>query len=221
MQRIAGIILAAGESARMGEDKALLPCPATPLSGARPQAGGLSPPEGWAGKTFLEHLLVALKNTPVGLVRVVLGANAAAVQKKIPFRPPEVVVNREWHKGQLSSLIAALDTLPRGMVDAAVVCLVDHPCVSRRLIQTLIEKFQQSGKLIGVPTYRGRRGHPVVFSAALFDDLRAAPLAVGARQVVRQHAGDILEVATEEEGVVLNINDRNAYEKIFPQPPPH
>lgn len=200
MERIAGIILAAGESARMGDDKALLP---------------------WGAKTFLEHLLDAVKNSPVGLVRVVLGGNADAVQKKIRFGRAEVVINRDWQKGQLSSLVAALDALPRGLVEAAVVCLVDHPCVSSRLIQTLIEKFQQARKLIVLPTYQGRRGHPVLFAAALFDDLRAAPLEVGARHVVHQHSGDILEVATEDEGVVLNINNREAYDKVLRRPPPH
>ena len=108
MERIAGIILAAGASLRMGEDKALLP---------------------WAGKTFLEHLLAALENSQVGLVRVVLGANAEEVQSRIRFGEHEVVVNPDWHRGMLSSLLAALDSLPRDMVEAAVVCLVDHPCI--------------------------------------------------------------------------------------------
>ncbi len=193
MERIAGIILAAGESARMGEDKALLP---------------------WGATTFLEHLLQQVKDSRVGLVRVVLGENAEAVQKKIQFGTAELVINKAWRKGQLSSLVAALDSLPRGMVEAALVCLVDHPCITSSLIRQLMDNFLESGKLIVIPTYRGRRGHPVIFSAKLFAELRRAPLDVGARAVVRAHRKDILEVATEEEGVILNVNDRDAYEKI-------
>jgi molybdenum cofactor cytidylyltransferase len=199
MERIAGIILAAGESARMGQDKALLP---------------------WGTTTFLGHLLDSLRKTRVGLIRVVLGANAPAVRGKIEFGIAEMVVNPHWAQGQLSSLIRGLDSLPAGMVEGAVVCLVDHPCISSRLIDSLLEGFNQSGKLIILPTYQGRRGHPVLFSARLFGELRAAPLEVGARHVVRRHPDDILEVATEEEGVVLNINDRESYEKILRMKPP-
>ncbi|MGH9862887.1 MAG: nucleotidyltransferase family protein [Candidatus Acidiferrales bacterium] len=199
MQRIAGIILAAGASTRMGDDKALLR---------------------WGEKTFLEQLLATLKNSPVGLVRVVLGANAAAVQARLRFDPGEVVINPAWERGQLSSLLAGLDSLPAGMVEAAVVCLVDQPAVSSRLIQTLLEKFYETRKLIVTPIYRGKRGHPVLFSAALFEELRAAPLEAGARHVVRRHTADVQEVETEDEGVVLNINDRAAYEKILRSPPP-
>ncbi|MFQ5818021.1 MAG: NTP transferase domain-containing protein [Terriglobia bacterium] len=199
MEHIAGIILAAGESARMSQDKALL---------------------SWGATTFLEHLLRQVKDSRIGLVRVVLGANANAVQKKFPLSPVEVVINQNWQQGQLSSLIAALDSLPREMIEAALVCLVDHPAISSALIRTLIDNFQQSAKLIVLPTFQGRRGHPVIFSARLFDELRRAPRDVGARAAVRNHPNDILEVPTQEEGVVLNINDPDAYEKILKQPPP-
>ncbi len=198
MKHIAGIVLAAGASSRMGQDKALLR---------------------WGDKTFLEHLLAALRNAETDPVRVVLGANADQVQKEISLGAGEVVLNPNWQKGMLSSLIAGLNSLPTD-VEAAVVCLVDHPCVSSTLIRALCENFRAGGKLIAIPTYQGRRGHPVLFSAKLFDELRAAPLEVGARHVVRRHADDILEFPTEEEGVLLNTNDRAAYEKILAMQPP-
>ena len=198
MNRIPGIILAAGASSRMGQDKALLR---------------------WGDRTFLEHLLTALRHSEVDAVRVVLGANADEVQKVISFGAGEVVLNPDWQKGMLSSLIAGLNSLPTD-VEAAVVCLVDHPCVSSTLIRALGENFRAGGKFIAIPTYRGRRGHPVLFSTKLFDELRTAPLKVGARHVVRGHADDILELPTEEEGVLLNTNDRAAYEKILSKQPP-
>ena len=198
MNRIAGIVLAAGASSRMGQDKALLR---------------------WGDKTFLEHLLAALRNAETDPVQVVLGANADQVQKIISFGAGEVVLNPDWQKGMLSSLIAGLNSLPAD-VEAAVVCLVDHPCVSSTLIRALCENFRAGDRLIAIPTYQGRRGHPVLFSAKLFSDLRTAPLEVGARHVVRRHAGDILELPTKEEGVLLNTNDRADYEKILSKQPP-
>ncbi len=194
MRHVAGIILAAGASSRMGEDKALL---------------------NWHGRTFLEHLSAALRSAGAQPLRVVLGANAEEVQRRVKFGAEEVVVNREWQRGMLSSLVSGINSLPHQDVTAAVVCLVDHPCVSSRLIRALIEKHRETGKLIIQPIYQGRRGHPVLFAASLFNELRVAPPEVGARHVVYQHAGDILEVATDEEGIVLNINDKAAYEKVL------
>ena len=198
MERIAGIILAAGASSRMGDDKALLL---------------------WHNRSFLEHLLAALRNAPVDLVRVVLGANADEVQRRIALGAGQVVVNPDWQKGMLSSLTAGLDSLPPD-TESAIVCLVDHPCISSRLIQALIANFRATRKPIVIPTYQGRRGHPVLFAASLFDELRAAPPDIGARHVVRQHATDVLEVPTDEEGVMLNINDPAAYEKVLQKAPP-
>jgi molybdenum cofactor cytidylyltransferase len=198
MERISGIILAAGESSRMGEDKALLD---------------------WAGKTFLERLLGVVAAAGLDPVRVVLGANAEAIQLRIQFGGGQVVVNREWKQGQLSSLVAGLESLPGG-VEAAVVCLVDHPCVSSRLLRRLEAEFRESGKPIVIPTFHGRRGHPVLFAARLFDELRAAPREQGARFVVHQHSAELREVPVDEEGILLNINDKASYEKILQMAPP-
>jgi molybdenum cofactor cytidylyltransferase len=70
-----------------------------------------------------------------------------------------------------------------------------------------VERFYENKKAIVLPTYNGRRGHPVIFSTALFSELLAAPAEQGARSVVWAHAADVLEVPTDEEGVVLNLND--------------
>ncbi len=88
-----------------------------------------------------------------------------------------------------------------------MLCPVDHPLVSATLVGDLVHRFYEDGKAIVLPTYKGRRGHPVIFSNALYDELLTAPADTGARTVVWAHAADVLEVPTDEEGVVLNIND--------------
>ena len=128
-----------------------------------------------------------------------------------------VVLNPDWQQGQLSSIREGI-TKPGGMAtDGIVLCPVDHPLVSAALVGDLIGQFYSEGKPIVLPTYKGRRGHPVIFSSALYGELLAAPPDKGARAVVWAHAADVLEVPTDEEGVVLNINDPDMLRHV-PEP---
>ena len=85
--------------------------------------------------------------------------------------------------------------------------LVCHALSGSALVGELIAQFYKSKKLIVLPVYQGRRGHPVIFSASLYDELLRAPLETGARSVVWAHANEVEEVPTSEEGCVLNLND--------------
>ncbi len=115
-------------------------------------------------------------------------------------------MNPRWAEGQLTSIQAGVHSLPPG-TDGMLLCPVDHPLITAALVNELISNFYSSGKSIVVPFYVQRRGHPVIFSSKLYPELLAAPLDQGARAVVWAHAGDVLEVPTGEEGVVLNLND--------------
>jgi molybdenum cofactor cytidylyltransferase len=116
----------------------------------------------------------------------------------------------------LSSIQAALRSLPPG-TDGILLCLIDHPLISAALIQDLIEHFYKTKGSIVLPVYEGRRGHPVIFSASLYDELLRAPLETGARAVVWAHKGEIEEVRTNEEGCVLNLNDPGTLNSTLPQ----
>jgi molybdenum cofactor cytidylyltransferase len=186
---LAAVILAAGESSRMGSPKALLT---------------------YEGHPFLEHLLQITRHPKIGLTRVVLGANADEIRGQLKLDPANVVVNTNWTQGQLSSIHIALRSLPVGLTDGMLLCLVDHPLITATLVSELIEKFYASGKPIVVPTYNGKRGHPAIFSSQLYPELLEAPLDTGARAVVWAHREEVLEVATVEQGVVLNLNDPEA-----------
>jgi molybdenum cofactor cytidylyltransferase len=183
---LAAVILAAGESRRMGEPKATVP---------------------YQGLTFVEHLLAATRHPRVGLTRVVLGAHAEEIRGRLKVDPAAIVVNPDWPKGQLSSLQTAIRSLPSQITEGLLLCPVDHPLVSLHLIEILIEAFDASGKSVVLPTFQGRRGHPMIFRSDLYEELLAASPEVGARQIVWAHADDLQEVPTEEEGVILNLND--------------
>lgn len=157
--------------------------------------------------TFLEHLIQVTRHPRIGLTRVVLGAGAEVIRTFAKLDPSVVVVNPEWEQGQLSSICAGLRSLDGINTDGIVLCPVDHPLVSARLVGDLVDRFYQDKKAIVLPTYNGRRGHPAIFSSALYAELLAAPADMGARAVVWAHAADVLEVPSDEEGVILNIND--------------
>jgi molybdenum cofactor cytidylyltransferase len=194
MKKLAAAILAAGESRRMGRPKALVP---------------------FEGLTFVEHLLAATRHPRVGVVRVVLGANAESVAVELKLDTETIVVNEGWQQGQLSSIQAAIRSLPPDTTDGLILCPVDHPLVTLRLVSQLVAEFDAGKKLIVLPTHLGRRGHPVIFRASLYDELLSASPDVGAREVVWAHPDEIAEVVTDEAGVILNLNDPETMRKAL------
>ena len=191
---LAAAILAAGESRRMGTPKALIP---------------------FRGVTFVERLMSAARHPRVGIVRVILGAGAEGICAKLHLDSDSVVVNPDWPTGQLSSIQAAVRSLAGCSTEGLLLCPVDHPLISETLVGQLIEEFDASGKAIALPTFHGRRGHPVIFRYSVYEEILAASPEVGARQVVWAHRDDIAEVPTEEEGVVLNLNDPETLKKAI------
>ena len=194
MKKLAAAILAAGESRRMGRPKALVP---------------------FEGLTFVEHLLQAPNHPRVGIVRVVLGANAESIQAELKLDQEIVVVNQDWQQGQLSSIQSAIRSLPADQTAGLLLCPVDHPLISSQLVSRLIAEFDSDRKLIVVPTHQGRRGHPVIFHASLYAELLDASPNVGARQVVWAHPDAIAEIETDESGVILNLNDPETMRKAL------
>jgi molybdenum cofactor cytidylyltransferase len=194
---IAAVVLAAGESSRMGRPKALLP-----IDGVR----------------FIEKIVSSLQSTKVGKILVVLGHNAEEMRQKIADLPVLIVVNNEYKKGQLSSLVAAIRDIQSRQssaeLDGILVHLVDHPYINPILVDVMIDRFHESKKLIVVPRYHGRRGHPVLFSRSLFSELLNAALDQGAKTVVHAHQKDTLEIDTEDEGVTIDIDTPEEYRQF-------
>ena len=195
---LAAIILSAGASQRMGSPKALLP---------------------YRGRPFLEHLMAVTAHAKIGVRRIVLGAHAALISEAVQFATDEVVINDDWEKGQLSSIQAGIRSLPRG-TDGMILCLIDHPLISAGLVGDLIERFYsaETRPHIVLPVYQGKRGHPVIFSAGVYEELLGAPLDQGARSVVWAHAGDVAEVITTEQGCALNLNDPETMRRVLEAP---
>ena len=159
------------------------------------------------GKTFVEHLIEVTRHPRVGITRIVIGAHADEISQKLRDWSSATVVNSKWQQGQLSSIQAGVRSLPAGETGGMILCPVDHPLITADLVARLIAAFDASGKQVALPKYRGRRGHPLIFRSSLYDELLVASPEIGARQVVWAHSADILEMETNVEGVVLNLND--------------
>jgi molybdenum cofactor cytidylyltransferase len=189
---IVAVVLSGGESRRMGRPKALLPI------------GDVS---------FLERIVKSLQAAQVEKIVVVLGHNAADLAPKIAHLDVTIVVNPDYAQGQLSSLAAAIRALAGEKIDGILVHLVDHPFLNPDLVKRMIEEFFGSKKLIVAPKYKGRRGHPVIFSSRLFGELLAAPLDQGAKSVVHAHAAEILEIETDDEAITFDIDTPEDYRR--------
>ena len=190
---IVAVVLSAGESSRMGRPKALLPID---------------------GQTFIEKIVAALKQTKVGKIIVILGHNARELQSKISHLPVEILINTDYKLGQLSSLQLAVRNLqPDLECDGMLVHLVDHPYLAPALVEEMIGRFYETKKRIIVPKFHGKRGHPVIFSNALFDEILKAPMEEGAKAVVNAHRAETLEIETEEEGIAVDIDTPELYQQ--------
>ena len=187
---ITAIVLAAGESKRIGIPKPLLAI---------------------GEKTFVRHIVDNLFQSSVENIIVVLGSNARQIESELQGVDVTFVFNEHYREGQLSSIITGIDTAKSFRSDGFLIHPVDHPDVSPSLIGTLIDTFIKGKSLIVLPAYQGRRGHPVLFSAKLIYELREASQSLGARSVVWNHASEVVTVATQEEGCVLDIDTPDDY----------
>ena len=186
---INAIILAAGESKRMTNPKPLLT---------------------FGDHTFLEQIISVLKLSNVDRITVVLGAQAETVKKSIELSETNIVINKDYSKGQLSSLIVAIEYTPKE-TEAILVCLVDMPFITKEVVDEIISKFKQTNSPIIVPVYNKKRGHPVLFSKSLFNELTNAPQEQGARYVLYSNEEKILELDTPESGILVGINTPDDY----------
>lgn len=187
---IAGLILAAGESSRMGQDKALL---------------------AYRGSTFLETAIATLRAAGVAPIFVVLGHHADEIRRATNFQGAEVVVNENYSLGQTSSLQAGLRALANPEVEAVVLWLVDHPAVSAETVGKLIAHYRESKAPVVIPRYQKERGHPVLIARALFHELLGLGPSEGANTVIRKHRSETQWVEVDDRGVQLDIDDPESY----------
>lgn len=190
-----GIVLAAGESSRMGRDKALLP---------------------WRGSTFLAGAIASFQSHS-DLVIVVAGKNAERLRPVVDAVGAFLVINPEPEQGQFSSLrVGVQAVLDRGR-DAALITLVDRPPADSKTVAQLCARFAaaaEAGIWAVVPQYAGRHGHPIVVGREMITAFLQAPPTASAREIEHQHQPQIEYVAVDDPAVVLNVDTPDDYNRL-------
>ncbi len=202
-----GVILAAGESTRMGTDKALLPWP--------PAAPGLS-----AGQNnFLSAGISSLLQV-CDLVLVVAGKNEDRLTPIVYANNASLVRNPEPERGQFSSLQTGLQEVLNHGRDAAIITLVDRPPVRPATLETLRDGFVAAPTSIWavVPEYQGRHGHPFAAGRELIQKWLEAPPMATARDIEHQYQNRIHYIPVDDPHVVVNVDTPQDYAQLRGDP---
>jgi molybdenum cofactor cytidylyltransferase len=188
---ICAIVLAAGQSKRMGVQKLLLP---------------------FGGRTVIAHIVEQLTASSVDKVHVVVGCQGKQVSRELSGRPVSIVNNSNYKSGMLSSVRCGLRAISQ-QCRVVLVTLGDQPSVTTKLIDEMLQKYDSTEKQILVPLYNGKRGHPVIFSAAYRDEILTHYDDVGLRGLLHAHEEDIFELPVKTSGVLSDMDYMQDYKQ--------
>jgi molybdenum cofactor cytidylyltransferase len=188
---ICAIVLAAGQSQRMGVQKLLLP---------------------FGSKTVITHIVDQLSASSVDEVHVVVGCHGKRVSRELSDRSVSIVNNSNYKSGMLSSVRCGLHSLAK-QCRVVVVALGDQPSLTSKLIDQMLQTFASTEKQILVPLYQGKRGHPIMFSGAYRDEILTHYDNVGLRGLLYAHKDDVFELSVTSSGVLSDMDYPEDYQR--------
>ena len=191
MTRISAILLAAGESKRMGTNKLSLP---------------------WGSKTVLERSLHVLLSSQVNEVWVVLSKQTWGLGQRLRRPRVKLVHNPQPEKGMSTSIRKGIQAMGQKS-RAVLIALGDHPLLNANTVNALIQAYVEKKGTIIVPVFRGKRGHPVLFDRRYEKELLKLRKDVGARALLERHRKDVYEFNSKSEGVVVDIDTWEEYRR--------
>lgn len=189
---IAGLILAAGQGKRLGAVKPLLAADHAVL---------------------LELVVKQYRKAKLDELIVVLGHEARQIVQRIPLNGIKIIINNEHRVGLSSSIQRGLAHVS-SRFNAVMIGLGDMPLVTTNTIDMLIAEYNKSKKGIVVPVHDGQRGHPVILDMKYLEAMLTLRGDVGAKSVLETHAKDVREVTIDSDEVLIDVDTREAWEKI-------
>ena len=191
--KIAAIVLAAGQSRRMGAENKLL----AELD----------------GKPLVRHVAEAVAGSKAASMTVVLGHEADTVRACLADLKPSYAYNPDYAEGLSTSMKTGLNAVGEDL-DGVIICLGDMPMVSTAIIDRMIAAFDPvEGRAIVVPTRRGKRGNPVLFAKRFFEEMARVSGDVGARHLIGNHEDLMVEIEVDDESVLTDIDTPEALAK--------
>lgn len=189
---VAGILLAAGSSSRLGQPKQLLD---------------------FNGRPLIRHIAEQALASRLASLTVVVGHRAGEVAAALDGLDLTLVENPLYAQGQSTSLKAGILALSRDRA-AAMVLLVDQPFVDTHLIDRLIGLYEESGALIVAPRFAGRRGNPVLFDRSLLPEILTVLGDTGAREVIARHRERLATLELADDRPFLDIDTWDDYQEL-------
>ena len=195
MASVVAMLLAAGESRRMGQLKALLP---------------------WQGTSLLKHQVESLRAGGVDHVVVVLGHRSDELKSKLAGSEGVAwQLNPDYLQGKTTSIKAGLTALGNERPEALLILNVDQPR-SADVIRSLLEEHLSQGSLITIPTHLGKGGHPIILSTSLLDELREIEEeTLGIKAVVQRHLESTRRVEMDTPEVLWDLNTPEEYQRVL------
>jgi len=169
----------------------------------------------FAGKTIVACAVDAFLRANTAEVIVVLGHEAAAIQNALSGRPLRFTFNPDFRRGMASSIHAGLATISPA-AQAVMITLADQPLLQAEELNFLIAEFSRAaGRFIGVPTFNGQRGHPVIFDLRYRDEMLSLTGDVGCKAILARHPEAVLEVEMPTGNVLEDADTPAEYDRMI------
>jgi molybdenum cofactor cytidylyltransferase len=198
VSEVVGIVLAAGQSTRMGQPKALLTCPP-------------------AGRTFVTQIIHVLREGGIHTIAVIGRVHDRDLRREVAAAvpPASYVENPSPELGQLSSVLAGVAFAEAKGAAGMLVLPVDMPLIRPETVKAAVDAFGTTAEPVLRATYHGRHGHPVIFRADVFPALRNADPEMGARAVLRQDPSRVRDLEVDDPGVLRDFDWPTEYRGLF------